>query len=639
MERTWYLRLALVVALIAAAWFTLWPSLAGIANNTPWLAWLAPPSWVTDNIDRHITPGLDIQGGLRMMYTVDMNAAVLSRRNARVQSLRRLLIEKMTEGDDEPEGEALAAIERRFSFSRPSRARPGEFRVQFRDEADVAKLDRTMVRSLEGVRELSREGRTVALEITDESIERLREHAVGQAQETIKNRITEMGILEANVRSQDIDIIVEVPGASQSDFDRIREIISQTAHLEFQIVDDSASWVRTLEDVPDGITRIPEAQGAYLFAQGAGPCPEGVTPDSGERCKARTRMTHYLAQVSESGRVPEGRVFALGRGDVDDEEEEDEEDGEEEESAQEEDEDAWRTYVLHELPPGGGDPVGGAHMADASVGNDPQSGEPLVLFEMNPDGARRMQRLTSDNTSKRMAIVLDGVVQSAPAIRSTISARGQIELGGFRDYNTLLNEANDLVIVLRAGALAAPIVPQNEQLIGPTLGRDSVAAGAQGALIGIGLVLLFMILYYQVAGLVADMMVLLNLLFLFALMAFFNNDLTLPGIAGIALTVGMAVDANVLITERMREELRLGKSPRAAVDQGYRRAFWSIFDGQITTAFAGIVLLQFGSPELQGFAKTLLLGIITSLFTGVFCSKVMFDWLVRGLKVSRLRVG
>ena len=146
-------------------------------------------------------------------------------------------------------------------------------------------------------------------------------------------------------------------------------------------------------------------------------------------------------------------------------------------------------------------------------------------------------------------------------------------------------------------------------------------------------------IYYQVAGVVADVMVVLNLVFMLSIMAFFNNDLTLPGIAGIALTVGMAVDANVLITERMREELRMGKSARAAVDQGFRRAFWSIFDSQLTTFIAGVVLFQYGSPEIQGFAKTLMIGIITSLFTGVFCSKVMFDWLVRGLRIQRLRVG
>jgi preprotein translocase subunit SecD len=149
----------------------------------------------------------------------------------------------------------------------------------------------------------------------------------------------------------------------------------------------------------------------------------------------------------------------------------------------------------------------------------------------------------------------------------------------------------------------------------------------------------FMMLYYQVAGVVADLAVLMNLLFLFALMALFEATLTLPGVAGIALTVGMAVDANVLINERIREELRTGKSARAAVDQGFDRAFWSIFDGQLTTFIAGVVLFQYGTGPIKGFAVTLMIGIATSLFTGVFCSRVMFDWIVRGLRVKTLRVG
>ncbi len=194
--------------------------------------------------------------------------------------------------------------------------------------------------------------------------------------------------------------------------------------------------------------------------------------------------------------------------------------------------------------------------------------------------------------------------------------------------------------MLRAGALPAPIRPANEQLIGPTLGRDSVKQGAEGAVIGVTLVLAFMLMYYWwMGGLVADVMVVLNLFFLLAVLAGFEATLTLPGIAGIALTVGMAVDANVLINERIREELRLGKSPRSAVDQGYRRAFWSIFDSQLTTFIAGVVLFQYGTGPIKGFAVTLMIGIGTSLFTGVFCSKVMFDWLVRGVRVQRLKIG
>lgn len=669
MERTWYIRLGFVLLCVVGACVVLWPTfyyltegkhrvregqtLEEIAaqhgvpvermrtlnelGEDPQLhrdqllrvpGWFYIPDFILENVDRRITPGLDIQGGLRMMYTVDMETAIEDRRNAVAQQLIRRLGEKMdlVEEDEPPDTEQIERIAARVT-PQMSSADPRLIVLTFENADDLELVDRDLVRSFGDLIEVDRGDTSISLALTEESIEELRRLAVEQAQETIKNRIGEMGIQEANVRAQDIDISVEVPGASEQEFDRIREIIGQTAQLEFQIVDSASTFAMTLQDVPEGITR----RGAGLFAEGPGACPADVErPDAPNgQCTAHTRLGSYVAAVNDSGRVPAGRVFAIGRADVD----------EPAPGEAQAEPDAWQTYVLYETPPNGSDPVGGEHLDDARVGTDPQSGQPLVTFSMNTEGARRMQAMTGANLQKQMAIVLDNEVQSAPTIQGRIGANGQITLGGFRDYNTLLNEANDLVIVLRAGALPAPIVAQNEQLIGPTLGRESVVSGMQGAVGGIVVVLLFMAVYYSVGGLIADFMVLLNILFLFAIMAFFNNDLTLPGLAGIALTVGMAVDANVLINERMREELRIGKSPRAVVDTGYRRAFWAIFDGQLTTAIAGVVLLQYGSPEIQGFGRTLIIGIVSSLFTSVFCSRVAFDWLVRGLKVSRLRIG
>jgi preprotein translocase subunit SecD len=208
-----------------------------------------------------------------------------------------------------------------------------------------------------------------------------------------------------------------------------------------------------------------------------------------------------------------------------------------------------------------------------------------------------------------------------------------------RDYQTVMNEARDLVVVLKAGALPAPIRPSNEQLIGPTLGRDAIAQAGIGGLVSILLVAIFMAVYYQLGGVIADVMVTANVLFLLATIAFFEGTLTLPGVAGIALTVGMSVDANVLINERIREELRAGKSPRSAVEQGFSRAFQAIFDGQFTTMLSAIVLFQYGTGPIKGFAVTLGIGVLISIFTGVFCSRIAFDWLVRGLRVQNLRIG
>lgn len=660
MERSWYIRLGLVLALVVVSVVLLWPTAYFLTAETHLVregetleeiaaqhgasierlrqlndldenselregqllrvpGWLYIPDFILENIDRRITPGLDIQGGLRLMYTVDMDTATEDRRNAVAQQLVRRLGEKMdiVEEGEAPDQQQLERIRARVT-PQMSRTNPRLIVLQFENPNDVRFVDRDYVRSFGDLVEVGRTNNSVSLELSEESLEELRKLAVEQAQETIKNRIGEMGIQEANVRAQDIDISVEVPGASEREFNRIQELIAQTAQLKFQIVDSESTFVMTLQDVPQGILR----RGTQLFAEGYGPCVD----DPSRQCTGHDRLAQYVARVNESGQVPTGRVLAIGRADTDD-------------PAPGTEPDAWQTYLLFETPPNGSDPVGGEHLDDARVATDPQTGQPVVTFSMNPEGARRMQALTSANLRKQMAVVLDGEVQSAPQIQGRIGANGQITLGGFRDYNTLLNEANELVIVLRAGALPAPIIAQSQQLIGPTLGRDAVEAGTWGAVAGIGVVLVFMALYYHVAGVIAGMMVLLNLLFLFAIMAFFNNDLTLPGIAGIALTVGMAVDANVLITERMREELRLGKSPRAVVDTGYRRAFWAIFDGQITTAIAGVVLLQYGSPEIQGFGRTLVIGIVSSIFTSVFCSRIVFDWLVRGLKVSRLRVG
>lgn len=633
MERTWYLRLAVVLVAFTGALLVLYETASGVVD------WIPESEWINEHIDRRITPGLDIQGGLRLMYSVDMDAAVEDRQRARAQQLLRRLGERLdiVEEGEVPDEEEFAEIRSRVS-AQVGNAESRRVVLTFTNAADLAEVDHDLISSFSDLVEESRTATTLNLQLREESIEELRDVAVNQAQETIKTRIAELGISEANVRARDIDISVEVPGADDEDFQRIRDIIGQTARLEFKIVDDGNDFVSTLQDLPEGIAArtggavsIGEGRTGtdhYLFAEGPGACPENVesTREDGQ-CTARQRLRAYTRTVEN---IPGGLTLAIGELSS----------GDAEAAEDAEAPDSWRTYLLYETPPNGSDAVGGEHLEDASVQTDPQTNHPVVAFSMKTDGARLMQEMTRGNLRRRMAVVLDDEVKSAPVIQGAIGARGQITLGGgFRDPTSLRNEAVDLVVVLRAGALPAPIIPQNEQLIGPTLGLDSVTRGAKGAVIGVCLVLVFMAFYYQVAGFVADLMVLLNILFMLGIMSFFTSDLTLPGIAGIALTVGMAVDANVLITERIREELRIGKSARAAVDQGFGRAFWSIFDSQLTTFIAGVVLFQYGSPEIQGFAKTLMIGIVTSLFTGVFCSRVVFDWLVKGLKIQRLRVG
>ncbi len=610
MDKGWYYRLLLIVVVTTSAWITLWPSLH---------SWIPAPLAIRKFVaDRKISPGLDIRGGLRLSYDVEVDAAVRDRRELRADELLRELGVRLgvVPKGDTPTREQLSKVRERVAISSA-----GERRIHlvFKDAKDADKLDHDLINRYNDLREVARNAGDVSLEVRKEFLEQIQETAVQQARETIQNRVDGLGMKEASVTAQNTDIIVEVPGADQKAFDKIREIISKTARLEFEIVDDEASFVSELSDLPAGITRQnevvsagttkPQTSSSYLVSKGK---------------EARKQLSTYVDALKASGKIPEDHKLLIGELDrIADE-------------TGAKPEPAWRTYYLF-----GRAEVTGQAIEDAMVSNDPQAGgKPYVAINFNSDGADAFKDLTGRNVKRRMAIVLDDIVASAPVIQTEIGGgHCQITLGGFRPYNEILNEARDLVLVLKAGALPVPIRPSNEQMIGPSLGADGVALGVRGAGVSILIVLLFMALYYEVGGVIADVMVMLHLLFLLAAQAFFGATMTLPGLVALALNMGMAVDANVLVNERIREELRAGKSARVAVEQGFARAFSSIFDSQITTLIAGVVLFQYGTGPIKGFAVTLILGICTSLFTGVFCSRVAFDWLVRGLRVQRLRVG
>jgi len=275
--------------------------------------------------------------------------------------------------------------------------------------------------------------------------------------------------------------------------------------------------------------------------------------------------------------------------------------------------------------------VTGADLKDARIGYD-EYGQFAVNFELTPKGAKRFGVLTGNNVGKRLAIVLEGKVQSAPEIRSKITDRGQIT-GNFTP-----EEATELQIVLRSGAMPAPVEFRYQNIVGPSLGSDSIRKGIKSALIGGILVVVFMVLYYKLSGVIADLVLVLNMIFILAVLAGFRATLTLPGIAGIVLTIGMAVDANVLIFERIREELRTGKTPRSAVDGGFSKALFTILDANITTVIAAIVLFQFGTGPVKGFAVTLTVGIMASLFTVLFVSRLIFDFLLVRVKMKRVSI-
>jgi len=608
MNRGLYLRFLAVVAVTALSWLVLWPSIDQRR--------LPAPRWVRDTFTHRISPGLDMRGGLRLMYQVDLDEYVRDLRDRKADEILRragVLIGVLDDDDAEnPSAEKIEQLRARVTVRRSTDGR--SMSLTFTQARDAQRITRPWLQ--ENFPDFMRqgvEGGVVRLTFRDAALEQLRASAVGQAANTVSERIDALGVREASVSHREDDIIVEVPGASEETFAQMREVVAKTAHLEFLVLDDGVEWL------PEGTTP-----------------PEGITPgrESVSAGTARPNVTNnYFSATGTSGRaaleafiatltVPDDHVVLIGevRGDS--------------QTVTEDEDKIWRTYYAFKSTE-----VTGEDVDEARVAFDQQkANEPYVMVRFKPDGADEFSELTGRNVKRRMAIVLDDIVMSAPNIQTRIGANCSITLGG-GNFRAMQQEADDLVIVLRSGALPASLRPTTEQMIGPTLGRDAVQRATYGAVTGIGIVLLFMILYYQYAGFVAALMVLVNIVLQLALMAFFEATLTLPGIAATALTVGMAVDANVLITERIRDELRAGRTARSAVDQGFDRAFWSIFDSQITTFIAGVVLFQFGTGPIKGFSVMLMIGIFTSLFTGIFGSRVFMDFAVRVLKWERIPVG
>jgi preprotein translocase subunit SecD len=288
----------------------------------------------------------------------------------------------------------------------------------------------------------------------------------------------------------------------------------------------------------------------------------------------------------------------------------------------------YRTYLLRSKTELTGDYIVDAR---AAVDSSQAGGQkPVVVFTMSAEGARLMEKLTSENLGRRMATVLDAKVETAPYIQGRISTNGQITLGSGRDYQAMYEEANEIALVLKAGALPAPVTIFEERTVGATLGPELIKSGTTAALVGLVLVLIFMVVYYRMSGLIADAALALNGVLVLAIMAMLGSTLTLPGIAGFVLTIGAAVDANVLINERIREERKRGRRVIAAVENGYKEASRAIFDANITNFIAGVLLFMFGTGPVRGFAVVLIIGLFTSVFTAVSLTRMwVAGWLRR----------
>ncbi len=419
----------------------------------------------------------------------------------------------------------------------------------------------------------------ITIQLTPEEIEFIRKNAVNQSLEIIRNRIDQFGVAEPIIlRQGENEIVIQLPGIK--DPDRAMGLIGQTAQLEFKLVSE--------EQGLDLRKLINDAKNAGQWEVG----------------DARKKLNFAL-----QNRLPKGTEIYFERV-VDP-----------------------KTLVESQAPILLESQVlmTGEMVKNAQVRIGGSFNEPYVSLDLTGRGGKVFAHITEKSVNRRLAIVLDEVVRSAPVIREKILG-GSAQISG----NFSHEEATDLAIVLRVGALPAPVEIIQNLTVGASLGQDSIDKGLMSGLFGALLVLVFMVIYYRLSGIIADFALTLNILFLFVGLAMLGATLTLPGIAGIILSIGMAVDANVLIFERMREEFALGKSIKSGVDSGFSKAFWSIVDSQVTTLITALALFLFGTGPIKGFAVTLSLGIIFNLFAVLFCSRLIYDTLYTTRSLKKL---
>ncbi|MGE3611573.1 MAG: protein translocase subunit SecD [Bacteriovoracaceae bacterium] len=514
-----------------------------------------------------INLGLDLQGGLYMVLGIDFNKVyrdeVVGYSKKAQQTLKEMGIES-TVGD-------LDLSDRRDPKTSLTLAKQTDV------DAAREKLKEFYAYPLRLTKE---EGATLVYGLGREYIREIEDTALSKSIEVIRNRIDEFGVTEPEIVSQGTDrIVVQLPGVK--DIDRAKDLIGKTAKLEFRFVNDE----------------IPATQLGDLLNK---------VKAQGIEFKKGQRFSEYVHAVNEALKadLPSGYEIAFTKTTN------------------------KNTNVITAMDPylvESTASLTGEELQEAFVRIDQQENRPYVALEFKASGAKIFEEITGANIGKRLAIILDGNVYSAPVVQSRIAGgSAQITLGA-GDYNKVMAEARDLALVLRAGALPVELIFEEQRVVGPSLGADAIEKAQMAAIIGSFLVLAFMCFYYKLSGMIATVTIVLNVLFTLACLVALGATLSLPGIAGIALTVGMAVDGNILIYERIREELRAGMTPFEAVRTGFEKAFWAIADANITTALAGLCLLNFGTGPVRGFAVTLLIGIATTVYTSYFVSKVLFE--------------
>jgi len=561
---------------------------------------------IVKNRENRVKLGLDLQGGMRVVLEVNTGK----------------LLDKLAKNPDEVFTNVLAEAEKES---------------QQTDEPIVDLVSRKLTEK--GIR-LSRYFGTIR-DDDDKIISDLNENtedAVTRAMEIIRNRVDQYGVSEPSIQRQGSKrIIVELPGIAREE--EAKQLLQGTALLEFRIVRDPdftfpimqriddvlAGKIQDSTDVtsgkdesktdagdtsltsadtlkPEGELTEEEFKKQHPFFAIALLDPQGRSADAYVHSDERNKLELMLSRPDVQKVIPNNVEFKF--------------------SAKTNKDAEGREFNIMYLVNKEPELTGGV-ITDANANIDPNTSTPIVTMTMNSEGATEWARITGANIDKRIAIMLDGGIFSAPVVKGKIpGGRSQIE--GMAD----LNEAKLLEIVLKAGALPAPIDIIEERTVGPSLGEDSINKGLTSVLLGYTIVGFFMILYYRKSGSIAAAALIFTILFILGVLAGFKATLTLPGIAGIILTIGMAVDANVLIFERIREEMATGKTIKASIDSGFSRAYSAIIDSNITTFFTGIILYQFGTGPIQGFALTLMIGIVTSLFSALVITRVMLDMMV-----------
>jgi preprotein translocase subunit SecD len=609
MERAWYWRVAIIAGVTLFSLYQLVPSwyyfrLAPDRRSGPEYE-QSVPRWAPDS-RRHLNLGLDLQGGILLAMGVDVDRAVKAKVARRADEIADFLKEK---------GVTVAAAGTTADGAR----------VEIRSP-DAKKVTDLVIDNYGA--EMNAPGGapegTAWFSFKPKVIQDFQAKAVEQAEKTIRNRVDKWGVTEPDIkRKANNQIQIQLPGFK--DPEKAKELLGRTAQLEFKIADDDSA---ALDGLRSQLPACPEDQGIMKLPLPETGCwtVEGVELPGGGRREstilAASRREQLDAAIEKHARplISREQEVGIGEGVV---------------GAGPVKERYYRTYLLKSKTELTGDYISDARAATDSS----QAGmnRPIVVFTMSPEGARLMEKLTTANLNRRMATVLDGKVETAPYIQGKISSNGQITLGSTRSFQEMFEEASNIALVLKAGALPAPVTIFEERTVGATLGPELVKKGTTAALLGFLLVVAFMVLYYRASGFVADVALVLNGLLVLAIMAIVGSTLTLPGIAGFVLTLGMAVDANVLINERIREELRAGQTVKRAVEQGYDKVFWTIVDAHVTTLVAGVVLMQYGSGPVRGFAVTLIIGLLASMFTSIVVTRAIMDYFTRS-DTARLSV-